>query len=322
MATMNLADVTDVIVRTAPNYFADATKYEGFLYNRIAKTPASDPVGPRYFLKDSASEADGFAEGDTFQQPTKFTQQEFRLPPAYFVTTMEMTGHQRDALAKGNPQRIANFFDQQVMDHAQQLIRRVENALKGGIDPSGNGFVGIVEAIDDSNVYGGIDRALIEAHRSAIVDALGNPITAAGLEQLDELLRTEHEGEYTELWGSPSIVRDYMGLPADAFRADPRLVVNNGQTVQQQVTGIGDANVRTPSTYYRGRPVFEIPGYPQGRLDAIVNTPDNIRLEVFRPLTVSEPERRNDNMCWDMTLALQLVIRNCYKGSGALVNLV
>jgi len=317
MATMNLDSVRDVLVRFAPNYFADATNKDAYLYNRITHADPSDAVGPRWFVKDSGVTARGFAEGATFGNPQKFTQKEARLDPGYFETTLELTGRTRDALAKQGDQRIENWFLEQLREHINALVARVEAAIKGGIDAEGSGFVGLLEAIADSNTYAGIDRSVVGRFAAPVINVAG-PITMDAMETLDAALRINNRGMYNEIWMGSDVLRDYLDLASEARRPEPRLVVNNGARTYEQVTGIGDANVLTPATKYRGVDIYEIPGYAAQRVDFVQNTVENLRLEIYRDIEIGERKRVNDDDTWAITYAAQLVNRNPYKKSGAL----
>lgn len=324
MAAINFSAIEDQVQKTGPDYVARALDKHTTLFRWLPMANGPSQAGASvYWLQDEKLTATGFTEGDTFTDTGTESKVEVRLQPGYFRTRFRYSGKLFDALKNGGDLRTGNYIDNQMAQGAQSLAEEIDDAIKGGSHASSD-FEGLVTAIDNDNVYGGVDRSVVAEHASAILDNSGTPraLTYTLMVTLSRLIMDTRRGRYNIILASPEKA-DLIAAFAET--ADATFDVSRGgQNANRPIVGFGglvEPEFMDIRCYFKGRPVVAIPGYATDRVDFLYWSAENIELEPHRRLQIAPIERESDEYFHDVTIGLQLVVRNCYKETGAIIDL-
>lgn len=317
MSSIQFTSLTSVLLDAQNQVFVDACNNDQYLYNMLLKEGPSSPSGSVWQFINARPTAAAFVEGGVFKSPDKFTQAKAELPPGYIHQVLSMTGKTQDALRNSSALQVANWLMKQYKVGAESMINLIEEGIYGGT-MSGGEFVGLATAIDDGNTYAGVDRSTESKFRAFTDDNGGTPraLTMALLHTVYTGLTQTNRGKFTHIFASPTQCNAWRALAADVQRLGGQVQVTGN--VYEQVNGVGTQIFGNSGIWFHGIQVTEIPGYPTDRIDFIDLSPANISLEVFRPFTVAPAERINDDMVWDMTMALSMPLREPRKGAARL----
>lgn len=318
--SLNWASLTGIAVARKNQFWDIATNNDQYLFRMLPRFPKSEAGKCSWFNQTAASQAKGFREGQNFKNPDQMTPTKFELPLGYFHQVARITGHHKDRLEAMGDTQIGNELAKVFQDHTDSLIRAIEAALYLG-DDTDSEFVGFGSAIDDSNIYAGVDRSTNTIARSFVSTNSGTPrsLTTTLINAAHKGIRHTNRGNYDTIICSPTQGDNLRGLTADVHKLGGQVFVQPGQPMELSI-GIG--TVTSSGLKIKGADVFEIPGYPTDRIDFMLLKPGrHIGLEVHRDFTISDVRRDNDDMVWDLTYACQLVVRNPRMATGRIEDL-
>jgi hypothetical protein len=309
-------------VRAAANQYQDiAYNNDSYLLNLIPKTPPSDAGRSVWRVRHTGAEARGFREGDAMKAPSRFEDAGAELPMGSFNQVVEFTGHAMKRLENAGEMQIANYVNELFQDAANSIFRRVEALIPGGTDAESN-FVGLGDAIDDGNIYAGLNRASISNFRSHVNDNGGTPraVTTALIEAVHGGLVYTNRGRYNAVLLSPTQGNALRNLVADTKKPTVQVNLSAGQPIEMSL-GIG--TVMTSGLFIRGVPVLEIPAYPTDRIDYLHVHPDYVRLEEHQQLSIEGPftDLGSDRVGFKMIYRATLCLRSPRMAAARLADL-
>lgn len=319
MTDINWALLTSVAVAQRNQFFDIAINNDSHLFRLLPRLPPSEAGKCSWHLQTSGSTARGFREGDSFKNPDAMGTNQLTLPIGYFHNVMRITGHARDRMMAMGETQIANYMAEQFQDASNSLIRTIEAALPLG-DDTDSEFVGLGSAIEDGNIYAGLDRASATMHRSYVNDNGGTPraLTTTLINATRKGITQTNRGTVSLALSSPTQCDNLRALTADVHKLGGQVQVQPGQPMELSI-GIG--TMLSSGLRIYGVPVFEIPAYPTDRIDFLDLTQRKIGIEEHRPFTIEEMPPVGDDKLWKLTYGCQLVVKNARKLTGRLGDL-
>lgn len=323
---VNLSQITTILRKHAPQMWVDAVARNPYLYNMIAKVPATGAKGAEWTITYDGAEAVGFQEDDPLPAAT----QDDTIPAVqnagYFRSILKVTGHAEDALRNGDLVTVANYMTAQMNAQILGLTKKVEDALLGGTDTA-SGFVGLSDYLNNTGSIAGIDRTTYPAAAAFVSSNSGTPraLTMALMNTVANGMVQTRQGGFNLVLGPINQVENFLALATGTgkptvhnFNVTPA----DGGVIALP-TGFGSSsNALVPMARFRGAPVVALPGMATDRIWFIDwQTPSNIALEVVRNISVKELAPTNDNTCWQISVGLALRVANPFKTLGAIVDL-
>lgn len=318
---VNWTEIGTKVIAAANQYQADAINNDSYLLNLIPKTGPSDAARSVWRIRTAGAVAKGFREGDPMKGPARFEDVPAELPMGSFMQVVEFTGHGMKRLENAGEMQIANYADELFQDAANSIFRKVEALIPGGTDTE-SGFVGLGDAIDDGNIYAGINRASVANARSYVNDngGSGRSLSTTLLEALHGGLVYTNRGRYNVVLCSPTQGNAMRNLAADTKKPTTQVQLAAGEPA---AISIGIGTVMSSGLFLKGAPVIEIPDYPTDRIDPLHIHPDLIRLEEHQALTIEGPFTtvNSDTVAFKMIYRCTLCLRNPRKAAARLADL-
>jgi hypothetical protein len=318
--SITISDISNLLVQSVPQVFADGTTRETYFSRLISKRPPTKAGGSQWKFKTTGVTAAAVAEGDPLPAASKFTQLDPQLNAAYFAAAIEITDETMHQIESGLIV-FSDYLAQTVADAMVALQSSIESATVAGLNAT-NGFVGLDLWASDTGSPAGINRATYSAWQAYFNDASGTPrpLTMALMRDVADVLVGTRQGRFTHVCMAPSKATVYSGL-SGAGQVQRVFNVNNGDMGSTPAVGIGSAlDVMKPFSYFDEAPCLKVPTMPSDVvwfLDL-----DAIHYEEIHPITVSEPRRTNNrSTVWDITTGLTLVVPNPYKNCAAVADL-
>lgn len=323
---VDLSQITGILRAHAPQMWVDAVARNPYLYNMIAKVPATGAKGSEWSITYSGAEATGFQEDDPLPAATQDDTLQAVQNAGYFRSILKITGHAEDALRNGDLVLLGNYLTSQMQSQIVGLTKTVHDAILGGADTQ-SGFVGLSSWFNNTGSIAGIDRATYPAASAFISSNGGTPraLTQALMNTVANGMVQTRQGSFNLVLGAINQVENFLALSAAAggrpihnFNVTP---ADTGSIALP--VGFGSStNALAPMARFRGADVVAVPGMATDRLWFIDwSTPQNIALEVVRNISVKELAPTDDNMRWQISVGLALRVTNPYKTLGAIVDL-
>lgn len=312
--------INEIVQELAPQLFVDQVSRNAHFLKFIEKKSPSSAQGPRWQAKVVGhSGASSFSEGSAAPAASDFQSEPAKLPWGQYHATVNLGGLSRDILEAANATYIADYLTKQLEGGMKDIADEVNtDAFSGTASPS---VIGLTSAIDDAGTYADINRSTYANWQTYINDNSGTPraISTALMASTHDYFINTVLGDYDQIWTSQSQVDALAALTSGVGVITPQLHVANGQTEAIAVLGFGGMEMMRPSLFYRGRPVFAIPGYPSGRVDFIKK--DTIWFEVLKDVMVEKLAKVNDDENFYITYKLQLVVSEPRMGCASLQDL-
>ena len=322
---VNLSQITTILRKHAPQMWVDAVARNPYLYNMLAKVPASGARGAEWTITYAGAEASGFQEDDPLPAAT----QDDTIPAAqnagYFRSILKVTGHAEDALRNGDTVTVANYLTTQMQSQIVGLTKTVEDAILGGTDTA-SGFVGLSDWFNNTGSIAGIDRAVYPAASAFMSSNSGTPraLSMTLMNAVANGMVQTRQGGFNVVLGPINQVENLIALGTGGHKP-----IHNFNVTPSDVSPIAlpigfgsSSNALVPMARFRGAPVIAVPGMATDRMWFVDwKTPENIALEVVRNISVKELAPTNDNTYWQISVGLALRVANPFKTLGAIVDL-
>lgn len=316
--TINVAAIQNVIAEYAPQMFVNTLTKRSYLWNKIPKAPPSSPQGPRWQAKTAGhTGVSTFADGGTFPVADEFERAKASLDWGRYVGTIKITGDADDQLRLGGDLYIANYVNEQTTEVVDALVDLFCQHIKAGT--ATNGFVGLTTAIDDTGTYANLSRSTYSVWQSYVNDngGSGRNLTLALMRTVHNQITQTIGGDYNEIWTTQEQIDAFTGLGSGV--PTPQINIANGQTTATFVAGYGGPGNQTPGAWFKGRPMYAIPGYATGRMDFVDTR--GFAIEELRRITMRGPKQVNDDFHFDLTWKGQLKLTNPRKQAASLQDL-
>lgn len=320
MSAIAIADISNLLIQSVPQVFADGTTRNTYFSRLIPTRPASKAGGSQWKFKNEGATAAAVAELDPLPEATKFTQLDPSLNGAYFAAALEISDETMNQIDSGLIV-FENYIDQQVQDVIIALRSQIETATVGGLNAT-NGFTGLDLWASDTGTPAGINRATYSAWQAYFNDASGTPrpLTMSLMRDVADVLTGTRQGRFTHVCMSPTKASTYSGL-SGAGQVQRVFNVNNGDMGSMPVVGVGSGlDVLKPFGYFDEAPCYKVPTMPSDVvwfLDL-----EEIHYEEIQPIRVSTPTRTiRRSTIWDVSIAMTLVVPNPFKNCAAVADL-
>jgi hypothetical protein len=317
---IDVTNVNTVLATRVPQAFEDTVSRNSQAWNLFQKTPPSDAQGPRWSTKiTGGAAAENYALGGSFPSGSQYTPLEASMSWGRVVRTIELYGQARNQLEEGASElRITNYFMTQIEDAVQAIVAKVDAEILS--TTTTNGATGLQTWIDETGSVANIDRSTYANWRSYQNDNSSTPraVTKALLDDMHNNLVYVNKGAYDSILVDPAQGDAIAALTTGGGVSQLRDVRAGGDGTQQFAMGFGSQSTDVIG-FYRGVPVIQIQGLVSGT--AYFLNRSKCRIELLRPLTVSEAYRVNDDFFWDITMIYQFVVPNPKKDGAVLEDL-
>jgi hypothetical protein len=168
----------------------------------------------------------------------------------------------------------------------------------------------------------GINRATTTNFQCYQNDNTGTPraLTMALMDDVHSNFVDSYGGRYDRILTSQTQVDAYTALSSgNGFPAPTRMVLSNADNSAIALGGFGMIDPLEPAAYYRGRPIFALPGYASDLMHFVDMS--QLELEILRDVRVDLKASTNDDITWYVTWKGQLTLRNPRMGAAVLDDL-